>query len=132
MDPRTRHPEGRSVLVVDDDPDVRASLVDVLASAGFSVASAEHGRAALDLLRAGAPIDLILLDMMMPVMNGWQFCKERASDPALERIPVLVLSAVSHVAGAAATVRAAGYLRKPIEVSDLVSMVQEHMGAGSA
>jgi CheY-like chemotaxis protein len=111
-------------LVVDDDPDVRLALSEALEREGFVVASAAHGLEALRVLRArGDAFDLVLLDLMMPVMNGWQFRREQQEDPALAAIPVLVLSAGSHIAEAAASIGATGYLRKPVDLHELLAMV---------
>jgi len=75
------------VLVVEDDRDVRESLVAVLEDAGYRVMSAADGRAALDLLRAGPRPAVILLDLMMPVMDGFEFRAEQVRDPSLADVP---------------------------------------------
>jgi CheY-like chemotaxis protein len=119
-----KHPD-RSILIVDDDPDVRVALAQALKAGGFSVLSASHGLDALRVLRTRTSVvDVILLDLMMPVMNGWQFCREQQQDPNLSAIPVLVLSAGNHVAEAAASIGASGYLRKPVDLEELWSAVE--------
>jgi two-component system chemotaxis response regulator CheY len=88
------HRREREVLVVEDDPDLRQMMVQMLTLEGFGTQSARDGQDALDHLRAFRPLpDVILLDMMMPRMDGWQFCREQQADPALRDIRVMVLSA---------------------------------------
>ena len=70
---------GAPILIVEDDADVRDTMVQVLESEGFSVRATRDGREALDALRAGLRPRLILLDLMMPVMNGWQFREQMAA-----------------------------------------------------
>ena len=82
-----------SILVVDDDADLRQTLQLLLDDSGYRVTAAASGQAALDQLSAGARPDLILLDLMMPDMNGWEFCKYRASSAALQKVPVIVITA---------------------------------------
>ena len=128
MPASVKHP-GRTILIVDDDPDVRVALEGALQAAGVSVVSASHGLDALRALRTRASaVDLILLDLMMPVMNGWQFRREQQQDPDLSAIPVLVLSAGNHVAEAAASIGATGYLRKPVDLDELWSAVERACG----
>jgi CheY-like chemotaxis protein len=82
------------VMVVEDDADTRELIAEVLRDEGYSVVTAANGAEALAALRSDVPLpSLIVLDLMMPVMNGWKFLDERLSDATLSRIPVLVLSA---------------------------------------
>src|SRR3954463_2951434 len=82
------------VLVVDDDPDIRDSLREVLEDEGYQVACVSNGREALDYLKVTAPSPcVILLDLMMPVMDGWQFRREQKLDPAIADIPLVVITA---------------------------------------
>src|SRR5262249_42022548 len=82
-----------NILIVEDDSATRAALTLTFQTAGYATAEAENGREALALLRAAAPPCLILLDLMMPVMTGWQFLAERRKDPALAAVPVVVFTA---------------------------------------
>jgi CheY-like chemotaxis protein len=116
------------VLVVDDDPGLRSVLAHVLEGHGFGVTSAADGKEAMRVLRTGPAVDLILLDLMMPVMNGWQFRREQHEDPRIQDIPVLVLSAGQNVAEAAASMGAVGHVRKPIHLPELLSMVGRFCG----
>ena len=76
-----------SILVVDDDPDIRTSLAEILGDEGYRVAGARNGREALDYLRRRTRPSLILLDMMMPDMDGWLFRREQQKLPELASIP---------------------------------------------
>ena len=123
MDPAARGGDGPStVLVVDDDFDIRQMLSLALELDGFRVLSAANGEEALSLLRQGPRAELILLDLMMPVMNGSQFRTEQRRDPDLWAIPVVVLTGNGSAGNAVAG--AAGYLRKPIDVDDLLATVR--------
>src|ERR1044071_3114804 len=82
----------RSILIVEDEDDVRHVLADVLQDAGFAVATATDGFDALDQIEQHPP-DAILLDLMMPAMDGWQFLEACRGDPRSARIPVGILSA---------------------------------------
>src|SRR3954470_12387725 len=94
----------KRVLVVDDDPDIRESVRLVLEDEGYEVEEAADGAAALALLRAATTRpDVILLDLMMPVMNGWQFRAAQLADDDLADIPVIVLSADSNLSEKAPT-----------------------------
>ena len=112
----------KTVLVVDDDPDIRETIGIILADEGFEVQLAANGAEALAQLRAGAPAQLILLDLMMPVMNGWQFRVEQEKDAGLREIPVIVISADNNLPEKA---RAFGgrYLAKPLDIDDLLEII---------
>jgi CheY-like chemotaxis protein len=107
----------RRVLVVDDDRDNRELLVELLASEGYLVSSASDGRRALAEARAMRP-DVILLDLMMPVMNGWEFRDAQLRDPDLARVPVVVVSAFED------TLDVEAILRKPYLLEDVLDTVQ--------
>ena len=110
-------PRERHVLVVDDDGDIRETLTEVLSVAGFRVSAAANGLEALDLLRA-APCDLVVLDLMMPVMSGWEFRDEQLRDPAIAHVPVIVVSA----ARAPRPVTAAAFLPKPFDLDAILNL----------
>ena len=109
------------ILVVDDDPDLREFLRLVLTSMGFEVTGAANGQEALDVMEGHDP-DLILLDMKMPVMNGWEFCRALESRDA--RPPIVVLTAAPDPAARAAEAHADGWLGKPFEYVDLEATVR--------
>ncbi len=110
-----------AVLVVDDEIDIREAVAEVLADEGYEVYAAGDGAEALRKARDVHP-SLVLLDLMMPGMNGWEFRAAQATDPELKRIPVVVLSALGKVAG----FEAAGFIQKPFELDELLSAVRAH------
>jgi CheY-like chemotaxis protein len=113
-------------LVVDDDYDIRDTLRDVLSDEGVNAAFAGDGIEALQYLRAHAPPRLILLDLMMPRCDGPTFRAEQKKDPELAGIPVVVLSADSRIADKSRALEAAGFLRKPVDLEDLTSVVARY------
>jgi CheY-like chemotaxis protein len=80
-------------MVVDDDDDIRETLRSLLVEEGYAVTAHQNGRAALGALRAGERPAAILLDLMMPIMDGWDFRREQLADPALAGIPVILVTA---------------------------------------
>ncbi len=114
------------ILVVEDDAITRDALTLVLESEGYRVASAANGQEALDRLRGDGRPCVILLDLMMPVKDGWQFRAEQGKDPELSSIPVIVCSADGNVEQKAASLGAAGYLQKPVDFEQLLREVQRH------
>ena len=103
----------KRVLVVEDNAFIREGVARVLASGGFAVATAANGREALNQLRARPRPHLILLDLAMPVMDGWQFRREQEQDRALAGIPVVLFSGEEDVGRHASALGVAGYLPKP-------------------
>lgn len=112
------------ILVVEDDGAVRETLQELLEEEGYRVSPAANGREALERLRAGerAPC-LILLDLQMPVMDGWQFRKEMRSDAALAGIPVVVISADAGLERKVEGMAAAAVLPKPVSLDRLLDTV---------
>jgi CheY-like chemotaxis protein len=107
-----------SVLIVDDDEDHRAVLGEVLQAEGCAVYTAENGKRALEVLEHLHP-DLVVVDLMMPVMNGWDFCAAMERDPELSSIPVVVMSAVARF-------RPVGHMRvlpKPVRLDTLMALL---------
>src|SRR5258706_14472013 len=88
----------KTILLIEDDPDIREELADVLDARGYHVLVAANGKAGLDLLATMESPCLILLDLMMPVMHGWEFLEAKAKTAALSEIPVVILSAFEHSA----------------------------------
>jgi CheY-like chemotaxis protein len=124
--------ETKSIMIVEDDYDVRDALVQVLEYEGYQVASAANGQEAIDRLRDGASPSLILLDLMMPVMDGRQFRARQMEDPSLAAIPVIIISADGRVDQKAAAMGVAAYLKKPIEVDNLLDLIARYCGAAPA
>jgi CheY-like chemotaxis protein len=122
----------QDILVVEDDPATRHALSLLLEGQGYHVAAAEDGRAALAYLDAGKPPALILLDLMMPGMDGWRFRHEQTRRRQLASIPVIILSAADSVEQHARSLGAAGCLQKPLDFDALLSMVRRvGQGRGS-
>jgi CheY-like chemotaxis protein len=113
------------LLVVDDDAGSLAALTDILSMEGYLVETMSNGQEALDHLRAAeAPPALIILDLFMPVMDGWQFLDEMKLDPKLTqlRIPVIIVTALN------AKVDAAAVIRKPIDLERLLHTISALLG----
>ena len=119
------------ILVVDDDRDIRETIVDALESAGYDVISAVDGVDALERLRREEQRpSLILLDLMMPRMNGMELWEELARVKTWARIPIVVVSADAQGRAHAATMGAVGYLRKPMGLRELFSTVAQAVAKG--
>lgn len=116
------------ILVVEDDSAIREVLTDVLEGEGYEVLNAANGREAIQLLRSSTLPCLILLDLMMPVMNGWQFRAEQCQDPVLAPVPVVVISADSDLPIKAAEIRANDFIKKPIELNRLLNTIEHYCG----
>ena len=114
------------ILVVEDDFDIRDTMAQILEGEGYAVVGAAHGKEALEVLRAGATPSLILLDLMMPVMNGWEFREAQRADPALAPIPVVVISADAGIHEKATVIAADAYLKKPIQLDALLAVVARY------
>ena len=118
----------KKVLVIDDDADIRESLQALLEAYGFSAVAVDGGPAALAMLRAGQIPNVILLDLMMPEMDGAEFRRHQLADPTLAKIPVIVISAGGNVVQKARAMGVPG-LTKPVDVDRLIALVT---GAGVA
>jgi CheY-like chemotaxis protein len=114
----------RDILVIDDDPDLRETLLLLLADHGCAVTAVASGREALDLLATGHRPNLILLDLMMPEMNGWQFLDHVRVEPALASLPVIIMTAHPETGPLAAPAREA--LRKPFDGAALLGAIARH------
>jgi CheY-like chemotaxis protein len=114
------------ILIIDDEAEIRSLISQLLIEEGYMVAQAADGREALLYLRAANPLPcVILLDLMMPVMNGWDFLQVRQHDPVLAPIPIVAISAAPrHTTAAALGVQET--LAKPIDFDRLVALVQQY------
>jgi CheY-like chemotaxis protein len=110
------------VLIVEDDADLRDMMAQLLALEGFQTATVANGREALEYLQQGAAPDLILLDLMMPVMDGFEFRRQQQADPAMANVPVIVLSALDQ--HRTADVSADAFLKKPLDFDRLLVLVR--------
>jgi DNA-binding response OmpR family regulator len=123
--PTSLERKSRCILVVEDDNEIRRSVCDILQDEGFATWSAKNGREALDLLYEQPSMpSLILLDLMMPVMDGWQFHERLARDRKIPPIPVVVMSAHARDA----MMRSLPWLQKPIRLERLLSTIGELSG----
>jgi CheY-like chemotaxis protein len=112
------------VLIVEDDDDLREMMAQLLSIEGFQTTTVANGREALEYLHGAAKPDVILLDLMMPVMDGWEFRRQQKADPELAPVPVIVLSALDQ--SRAAGVDAAAFLKKPLDFDRLLELVRAH------
>ena len=115
-----------TVLVIDDDEDVRVALTELLEEEDFAATTAKDGREALDLLLGGFRPCAILLDLMMPGMNGWDFRMEQMRVPELAEIPVAVLSASFNAQSTLAEFGDVQFFAKPAPTSAIIAFVKRH------
>ena len=119
-----------SILVVDDDSAIRAMFSEVLGDEGYDVVGVANGQEALHELRRRNDLpQLILLDLMMPIMNGWTFLTHQQQDATLATIPVVVVSAGSMIQPQPFSHSTASFLPKPVDVDLLLGMVKRYCQA---
>jgi CheY-like chemotaxis protein len=117
--------DDETVLVVDDDPDIRETLSELLDANGYEVLEAENGQIALDVLKSTPRFPcVVLLDLSMPVLDGREFLRRRASDPILRSIPVVVVSGSNQPADPIEGID--GYLRKPVKFERLIEVIEHY------
>jgi CheY-like chemotaxis protein len=117
--------DDETVLVVDDDPDIRETLSELLDANGYEVLEAENGQIALDVLKSTPRFPcVVLLDLSMPVLDGREFLKRRASDPILRSIPVVVVSGSNQPADPIEGIDE--YLRKPVKFERLIEVIEHY------
>jgi CheY-like chemotaxis protein len=119
-------PACKSVLVVDDDEAIRETMKLALELRGYLVFTAGNGKEGIDVLVEMPRPCLIFLDLMMPVMDGWDFVRALEDNPALDGIPVVVVTAFGDQAG---TIKARSIIAKPMPLEVLYTTVREHCGA---
>jgi DNA-binding response OmpR family regulator len=112
------------VLIVEDDEDLREMMAQLLTLEGYDAATVANGREALDYLHRATTPHVILLDLMMPIMDGWEFRRQLEADPTLAPVPVIVLSALDQVR--ASSIHAAAYLKKPLDFDRLLALVRTY------
>jgi CheY-like chemotaxis protein len=112
------------VLIVEDDADLREMMAQLLSLEGYQTAAVANGREALEYLHRSDSPEVILLDLMMPVMDGWEFRRHQQADPTLARVPVIVLSALDQ--SRTADVDAAAFLKKPLDFDRLLQLVRSY------
>ena len=117
----------RGVLIVEDDQEIRDVMQAILGDEGFSVSTAANGREALDHLHAASTYPgLILLDLMMPVMDGWQLRSALRNEPTLSTIPIVVLTAVRPAEDYVHSLDVSAFLTKPIDMPALLGAVERY------
>jgi CheY-like chemotaxis protein len=114
-----------SVLVIEDDEDVAETLAEALSDQGYRIICAANGADALALLRSGQRPSVILLDMMMPVMDGREFRDLQREDPELADIPVIVLTANVSAGAVVAEMNVTRFLKKPVRLDELLDAVAD-------
>jgi CheY-like chemotaxis protein len=124
--PERQEPGGCEVLLVEDDPVTGLAVSLTLGERGYAVHSAADGREALDYVHGHPPPRVILLDLVMPGMDGWQFRQQQQQDAALAGIPVVVMSGAADRDQEALAVDAAGYFLKPYDIRTLLELVGCH------
>lgn len=112
------------MLVVDDDRDIRDALCELLRDEGYVAVAAANGEEALAYLGAHEPPSVILLDLMMPIMDGWEFRRIQQSDPALASIPVVVITAAGDQP--ARSIQVDRILHKPLQFDHVLDALQAH------
>ena len=121
------HLNGKHVLVVEDDATTREALLTALQNRGSAVTGASNGQEALEYLRRPSSPDLILLDLLMPKMDGCSFRREQRCDPALSRIPVVVLTGAGEIGEQADRLGDVGYVRKPVDDEVLAAVLSRFL-----
>jgi CheY-like chemotaxis protein len=112
------------ILIVEDDADLREMMAQLLTLEGFRAETVANGREALDYLQKGDYPDLILLDLMMPVMDGWEFRRRQSAHPEYAQVPVVILSALDQAR--AADLGGPAFLKKPLNFDLLLDLVRRH------
>ena len=111
------------ILVVDDDPAIRDVVADILEMSDYRVKTASNGAEALDHIRGEQP-SAVLLDLMMPIMDGWEFLRRCRRQAPCAQVPVVVMSAARDVAAVARELGAQAYLTKPFDMDAVLEVVQ--------
>ena len=117
-------PPPRPVLIVEDDADLREMMAQLLTLEGYHIDTAANGREALEYLNEAPHPDVILLDLMMPIMDGWEFRRRQQNDPALADVPVIVLTALDQAQARANDLNGVDFLKKPLDFDRLLELVR--------
>ncbi|HEX7066805.1 MAG TPA: response regulator [Candidatus Limnocylindria bacterium] len=124
----TNRSDGNYILIVEDDADLRSVETEVLGAEGFDVRAAADGIEALEAIETAGTPALILLDLRMPRLNGWDLVARLRSDERLQHVPLVVVAAHYAIAQEAATIGARAWLHKPVSIDHLVSVVRRELG----
>ena len=120
------------ILIVEDENPIREVITEILEEEGYRVASATNGLEALTYLQQHAHPHLILLDLGMPIMTGWEFREHQQRDLSLANIPVVVMSALPDLPRKAAALNVADCLDKPVNLDTLLGTVARYVSAGDS
>ena len=116
------------ILVIEDDIDIRESITELLETEDYVVHSAENGQAGLDILNSMDPLpSAILVDVMMPVMDGYLFCMEKLKIEKFKQVPVIIMSADSNLAEKHKNAGADGYIKKPLDIFKLLETLEQYI-----
>jgi CheY-like chemotaxis protein len=119
-------------LVVDDDPNIRKMIIAALRREGYAFAEAPNGKEALEIMRAQPHPSVVVLDLMMPIVSGWEVLQERENDPELRQIPVIIVSATRAPEIATAVDKGiCAFLPKPFDISALSALVRSCLPSAS-
>ena len=118
--------KAKHILVIEDAIDIQQLLADLLELEGYEVSKASNGQQAIEGLRSENLPDLIILDLMMPVMDGYQFRIQQLADDRISNIPVIVMSATRDLANISQRITATDYLSKPVDLTDLLKTIESH------
>lgn len=114
----------KTVMVIEDDTDIRTSLKEILELQGYDVLTAENGLDALSVLKGSAKPNLILLDMKMPIMDGWEFA-EKFHKTYDNSTPIVVVTAAADAEQRAKDIHATGWISKPFEMGEMLKKIKE-------
>lgn len=132
MNDRAEQPLNEKILIVEDDAELRESLGQVLSDEGYRLSGARNGLEAVRYLKSEERPGLILLDLSMPVVNGWEFRMHQKRAAGLADIPVVIITAGNHSKEDIAWLAPTDFLLKPIDLDHLLETVRRHCGNGKA
>jgi len=116
----------KEILVIEDDTEIREALVELLQLEGYKVQGVKNGQEGIAYLQHSSSPSLILLDLKMPVMNGWQFREAQMKDPSLAKIPVIILSADHEISEQAMATGVKDVLKKPVDLEHLLAVIKQY------
>lgn len=124
----TNRSDGEYILIVEDDRDLRAVEAEVLGADGYEVRTAGDGIEALEAIDTAGTPAVILLDLRMPRLNGWDLAARLRSNESLRRVPIIVVAAHFAIAEEAAAIGARAWLHKPVSIDRLLATVRGVFG----
>ena len=115
-----------TILIVEDDEDLRDSLAELFEERGYAVVAAQNGQDALNRLVAGLVPCLILLDLMLPIVSGWEFRNQQLADPRFAQIPIIILSGIHNLRSEAQRLQAVAFVPKPLDFDRLFKAIDQY------